>query len=83
MKTAAEEARMEVVTRERAGRGAQQERGGRSGCRGMGVLGGDCAGGQGDGRVGEGCGVGAGVAARQGEGADQGDSGDGRDGRVG
>jgi hypothetical protein len=34
-------------------------------------FGGDCAGGQGAGRVGEGCGVGAGVAARQGEGADQ------------
>ncbi len=32
-----------------------------------GPLGGDRAGGQGDGHVGEGCGVGAGVAARQGE----------------
>jgi hypothetical protein len=31
---------MDCVTRETAGRGAQQERGGRSGCRGRGALGG-------------------------------------------
>jgi hypothetical protein len=34
---------MDCVTRETAGRGAQQERGGRSGCRGRGALGGDRA----------------------------------------
>jgi hypothetical protein len=34
---------MDCVTRETAGRGAQQERGGRSGCRGRGALGGGIA----------------------------------------
>ncbi len=74
---------MDCVTRETAGRGAQQERGAVAAVAAGGPLGGDRAGGQGDGRVGEGCGVGAGVAARQGEGADQGRSGDGLDGGEG
>ncbi len=40
VRTAAEVARIEGGTRETVGRGAQQERGGRSGCRGGGALGG-------------------------------------------
>ncbi len=67
IRTAAEVARMDCVTRETAGEGRNKSGVAVAAVAAGGPLGGDRAGGQGDGCVGEGCGVGASVAARQGE----------------